>query len=97
MSLASVVGFIIGFLFGISSITTLLGFMGNVLIQIDEMLRNFSTMSTIVLLIIGVILVIKIRAIASLVAGAVVGAILNLILAQNGINVMGILRSYLGF
>ncbi|MEM0204058.1 MAG: hypothetical protein QXO16_08425 [Archaeoglobaceae archaeon] len=97
MNLASVVGFLIGFLFGISSITTLLSFMGNVLIQIDEVLRNFSAMSTLVLLIIAIILVVKIKAIASLVAGAIVGAVLNLILAQNGINVLEILKSYLGF
>ncbi|MEM2120701.1 MAG: hypothetical protein QXR93_06435 [Archaeoglobaceae archaeon] len=97
MNLASIAGFLIGFLFGISSITTLLSFMGNVLIQIDEVLRNFSAMSTLVLLIIAIILVVKIKAIASLVAGAIVGAALNLILAQNGINVLEILKSYLGF
>ncbi|MEM1957746.1 MAG: hypothetical protein QXD49_08655 [Archaeoglobaceae archaeon] len=97
MNLASIAGFLIGFLFGISSITTLLSFMGNVLIQIDEVLRNFSAMSTLVLLIIAIILVVKIKAIASLVAGAIVGAVLNLILAQNGINVLEILKSYLGF
>ncbi|MFN3384932.1 MAG: hypothetical protein ACK401_08590 [Archaeoglobaceae archaeon] len=97
MGLASVAGFLIGFLFGISSITTLLGFMGNVLIQIDEMLRNLSAMSTLVLLIIAIVLVVKIKAIASLIAGAIVGAVLNLILAQNGINVLELLKNSLGF
>lgn len=97
MNFASAVGFFIGFLFGISSITTLLGFIGNVLIQIDEMLRNFSALSTLVLLIVAIVLVVKIKAIASLIAGAIVGAVLNLILAQNGINVMEILKGALGF
>ncbi len=97
MGFAAVAGFLIGFLFGISSITTLLGFMGSVLIQIDEMLRNLSAMSTLVLLIIAIILVVKIKAIASLVAGAIVGAVLNLILAKNGINVLELLKSSLGF
>ncbi|MEM0215564.1 MAG: hypothetical protein QW384_06235 [Archaeoglobaceae archaeon] len=97
MQLATAVGFIIGFLFGMSTITTLLGFLGNVLIEVEETLRNISAVSTLVLLIIAVILVIKIRAIAGLIAGAIVGAVLNLILAQNGINVLEVVKSAFGF
>ncbi|MEM1672742.1 MAG: hypothetical protein QXU31_00245 [Archaeoglobaceae archaeon] len=97
MQLATAVGFIIGFLFGMSTITTLLGFLGNVLIEVEETLRNISAFSTVVLLIIAVILVIKIRAIAGLIAGAIVGAVLNLILAQNGINVLEVVKSAFGF
>lgn len=97
MQLATAVGFIIGFLFGMSTITTLLGFLGNVLIEVEETLRNISAVSTVVLLIIAVILIIKIRAIAGLIAGAIVGAVLNLILAQNGINVLEVVKSTFGF
>ncbi len=97
MQLPTIVGFIIGFLFGMSTITTLLGFLGNLLIEVEETLRNISALSTIVLLVIAVILFVKIRAIASLIAGAIVGAVLNLILAQNGINVFEFVRSALGF
>lgn len=96
MQLATAVGFIIGFLFGMSTITTLLGFLGNVLIEVEETLRNISAVSTLVLLIIAVILVIKIKAIAGLIAGAIVGAVLNLILAQNGINVLEVVKSAFG-
>ncbi|MDI9610223.1 MAG: hypothetical protein QFX36_02735 [Archaeoglobales archaeon] len=96
MQLATAVGFIIGFLFGMSTITTLLGFLGNVLIEVEETLRNISAFSTVVLLIIAVILVIKIKAIAGLIAGAIVGAVLNLILAQNGINVLEVVKSAFG-
>lgn len=97
MNFASVVGFLIGFFFGITSITTLLSFMGKILIQIDEALRNISAMSTLVLLIIAIILVVKIKTIASLIAGAIVGAVLNLILAHNGINVLEIVKNSFGF
>ncbi|MEM1578852.1 MAG: hypothetical protein QXN34_01245 [Archaeoglobaceae archaeon] len=96
MQLATAVGFIIGFLFGMSTITTLLGFLGNVLIEVEETLRNISAFSTLVLLIIAVILVIKIKVIAGLIAGAIVGAVLNLILAQNGINVLEVVKSAFG-
>ncbi|MDW7989552.1 MAG: hypothetical protein RMH75_02640 [Archaeoglobaceae archaeon] len=97
MSLASIVGFFIGFLFGMSSILTLLSFLGNLLVEIEESLKNISVISTLVLLIIAIALVVKIRILASLIAGAIVGAVLNLILAQNGINIFEMVKSYLGF
>ncbi|MEM0350173.1 MAG: hypothetical protein QXU61_00160 [Archaeoglobaceae archaeon] len=96
MNLASVLGFLIGFLFGISSITTLLNFMGVVLVEVEESLRNLNAISTIILLIIAVVLVVKIKVIASLIAGAILGAILNLILAQNGIDVLQLVKSMIG-
>jgi hypothetical protein len=97
MQLSTVVGFIIGFLFGMSTITTHLGLLGNILIEVEETLRDISAVSTLVLLVIAVILIVKIRAIAGLVAGAIVGAVLNLILAQNGINVLELIKSAFGF
>ncbi|MCC6027809.1 MAG: hypothetical protein LM574_04390 [Archaeoglobus sp.] len=97
MNLASLVGFFVGFLFGISSISTMLSFAGNVLIEIEESLRNLNAVSTVILLIIALILIVKIRAVASLIAGAIVGAVLNLILAQQGINVLEIIKTNLGF
>lgn len=97
MQLATAVGFVIGFLFGMSTITTLLGFLGNVLIEVEETLRNISAVSTVVLLVMAVILFVKIKAIAGLIAGAIVGAVLNLILAQNSINVFEIFKSAFGF
>jgi len=96
MQLATVVGFVVGLLFGMSTITTLLGFLGNVLIEVEETLRNISAVSTVVLLVIAVILFVKVRAIAGLIAGAIVGAVLNFILAQNGINVYEIVVSAFG-
>ncbi|MCX8172397.1 MAG: hypothetical protein N3D09_02130 [Archaeoglobaceae archaeon] len=97
MVFATAVGFIIGFLFGMSAITTLLGLMGDILIEVEETLRNIGVVSTLVLLIIAIVLVIKIKAVAGLIAGAIVGAVLNLILAQYGINVFEILKSTFGF
>lgn len=96
MQLATVVGFVVGLLFGMSTIMTLLGFLGNVLIEVEETLRNISAVSTVVLLVIAVILFVKVRAIAGLIAGAIVGAVLNFILAQNGINVYEIVVSAFG-
>ncbi len=97
MNLASFVGFFVGFLFGISSISTMLSFAGKVLIEMEESLRNLNAVSTVLLLIIAVILIVKIRVVASLIAGAIVGAVLNLILAQQGINVLEIIKTNLGF
>lgn len=93
MRLATIAGFFIGFLFGMSSITTLLSFMENILIEIEETMRTISALSTLVLLIVAIVLVIKIKVLAALIAGAIIGAILNLILAQNGINVLEIIKS----
>jgi uncharacterized protein HemY len=97
MNFASLVGFFVGFLFGISSISTMLSFAGNVLIEIEESLRNLNAVSTVILLIIALILIVKIRVVASLIAGVIVGAVLNLILAQQGINVLEIIKTNLGF
>ncbi|NHW23790.1 MAG: hypothetical protein HA489_06025 [Archaeoglobales archaeon] len=97
MQLSTVVGFIIGFLFGMSAVTTSLSYFGKTLVEVEETLRNISAVSTLVLLVIAVILIVKIRAIAGLVAGAIVGAVLNLILAQNGINVLELIKSAFGF
>uniref|UniRef100_A0A7J2TLK9 Uncharacterized protein n=1 Tax=Archaeoglobus fulgidus TaxID=2234 RepID=A0A7J2TLK9_ARCFL len=97
MNLASIVGFIVGFLFGINSISTMLSLAGSFFIEIEESLRNLSAVSTVILLIIAVILVVKIKVVASLIAGAIVGAVLNLILAQQGLNIFEIFKAYLGF
>ena len=97
MQLSTIVGFIIGFLFGMSAVTTSLSYFGKTLVEVEETLRNISAVSTLVLLAIAVILFFKIRAMAALIAGAIVGAVLNLILAQNGINVLELIRSAFGF
>jgi len=84
----TLIGVLIGFLFGMSGITTLFNFMGEAISDTAIQISQMSALSTIALLVIAVILIIKIRIIASLIVGAIIGAVLNIIFEMNGIHVM---------
>ena len=85
---AVLVGVIIGFLFGMSGVATLFNFMTEAITDTAVQISQMSALSTIALLVVAVILIIKIRIISSLIVGAVIGAVLNVIFEINGIHVM---------
>ena len=87
------IGIIIGFLFGFNGITMLFNLMGKALTEAQVQLSQMSAVSTLVLFIIAVILIIKVRILSSLIIGAISGAIINLILKLNGIDVLNIVYS----
>jgi len=97
MNLASILGFAVGFLFGMSGISTMLSLAEGFLSKMEESLRNLNVVSTVLLLVIALALIVKIRVLVSVIAGAIAGAVLNLILAQQGINVLEMIKIYLGF
>ncbi len=96
MNIATAVGLIIGLLFGLSGISTLFAFMSDVVSEAQLQLQQLGMASTLVLLIFAVILIVKVRAIASLIVGAIIGAVLNVILASYGIDFLEIVRGLLG-
>ncbi|WP_457591466.1 hypothetical protein [Geoglobus sp.] len=81
------VGLIIGLLFGMSGIATLFNFMGMAMEETQQQLAQIGAVSTLVLLVIAIILIVKIRIISSLIVGAIIGAVLNVLLEMNGINI----------
>jgi hypothetical protein len=83
-----IVGVVIGLLFGMSGIATLFNLMGEALTETAVQISQLSAISTIVLLVIAIILIIKIRIISSLIMGAIIGAVLNIILEMNGIRIV---------
>lgn len=87
-STVTLIGVIVGFLFGMSGIATLLDLMNSVISGAAIQLSQMNAASTLMLLVIAIILIIKIRVISALVVGAIIGAVLNLILEVNGIHVV---------
>ena len=82
------IGIIIGFLFGFNGIATLFNFMSQALTEAQAQLSQISAVSTLVLFIIAVTIIIKVRVLSSLLVGAIVGAVVNLLLEMNGIHIM---------
>ncbi|RLI75329.1 hypothetical protein DRP05_15010 [Archaeoglobales archaeon] len=82
------IGVLVGFLFGLSGIATLFNLMSDVITETQAQLSQISAVSTLVLLVIAIILIIKVRIISALVVGAIIGAVLNLILKMNGIDIV---------
>ncbi|AEA47886.1 hypothetical protein [Archaeoglobus veneficus] len=82
----TLIGVVIGFLFGMSGIATLFSIMNAAISEAAMQLSQINAASTLVLLIAAIILIIKIRVISALIVGAIIGAVLNLILELNGIH-----------
>ncbi len=82
-----IIGLVIGLLFGMSGIATLFNFMNMAMEETAQQLAQIGAVSTLVLLVIAIILIIKIRVISSLIVGAIVGAVLNVLLEMNGIHI----------
>jgi len=91
-----IVGLIIGLLFGMSGIATLFNFMGMAMEETQQQLAKVGMVSTLVLLIIAIILIVKIRIISSLIVGAVIGAVLNVILEMNGVHLANAVFEIIG-
>jgi len=88
------VGFGIGFLFGVSGISTLFNLMGATIgeaakqvVNAKPALTQLNAATTLVLLVAVIVFIVKIRVLVALIAGAIIGAILNFILELNGIHV----------
>jgi hypothetical protein len=83
-----IIGILIGFLVGMSGIATLFNLMSGVISETAAQLSQVSALSTIVLLVVAIILIVKIRIISSLLVGAIIGAVLNIILEVNDIHIV---------
>ncbi len=81
-------GLIVGFLFGFSGISMVFNMLER---AVDEVQKNVTQASTLILFVFLLILIWKVRVISSVLVGAVVGAVLNYILKTNGIDVVGII------
>ncbi len=85
-------GFVIGFLFGVSGVATIFNLLGSTIGEaakqaMSAKITQLNLTTTILLLIAIVVFVFKLRAIASLLIGAIIGAVLNFLLEMNGIHV----------
>ena len=80
-------GLIIGFLFGFSGISTLFNMLEK---AVNEVQRSVTQASTLILLALVIVLIWKVRVIASVLVGAMIGAVLNYLLKANGIDVVNI-------
>ena len=89
----TLIGLVVGLLFGLSCIATLLSLMSDVVSDAQTQLSQFGMASTLVMLVIALILIIKVRVLSALIVGATIGAVLNLFLQANGINILEILRA----
>lgn len=89
----TLIGLLVGLMFGLNGIATLLSLMSDVVSDAQIQLSQLGVASTLVLLVIALILIIKVRVLASLIVGAIVGVVLNLILEANGIHILEMIRS----
>ncbi len=87
------IGILVGFLFGFNGIATLFNLLSHTLTEAQAQLSQLSTVSTLILFLIVVGIIIKVRVLSSLIIGAIVGAVLNLLLEMNGIHVMNYIYS----
>ncbi len=90
------IGLIIGLLFGMSGIATLFNFMNMAMEETARQLAQIGAVSTLVLLVVAIILIIKIRIISSLIVGAILGAVLNVLLEMNGIYIVNSVFEIIG-
>ncbi len=90
------IGLIIGLLFGMSGIATLFNFMNMAMEETAQQLAKIGAVSTLVLLVIAIILIVKIRIISSLIVGAIIGAVLNVLLEMNGIYIVNSIFEIIG-
>uniref|UniRef100_A0A7C3MC07 Uncharacterized protein n=1 Tax=Archaeoglobus fulgidus TaxID=2234 RepID=A0A7C3MC07_ARCFL len=91
----TLIGVVVGLLFGLSGIATLLSLMSDVVSDAQTQLSQLGIASTLVMLVIALILIIKVRVLSALIVGAIIGAVLNLVLQANGINILEMLRAAL--
>ena len=89
-----IIGGIIGFLFGFNGIATLFSLLGETLTEVQQLLQ-MEAISTLLLLLIAVILILKVGVLSSLIVGAVIGAVINIILELNGIHMTDYIYSYI--
>ncbi len=89
----TLIGLVVGLLFGLSGIATLLSLMSDVVSDAQTQLSQLGVASTLVMLVIALILIIKVRVLSALIVGAIIGAVLNLILQANGVNILEMLRA----
>ena len=89
----TLIGLVVGLMFGLSGIATLLSLMSDVVSDAQVQLSQLGIASTLVLLVIALILIIKVKVLSSLIVGAIIGAVLNLLLEANGIHVFEIIRT----
>ena len=79
---ASVIGFILGFIFGLGLVTFTINLINAAFVRLPVLLG--SILGLIVLIGITVILILKIKRISSLVSGIIIGTLVNLILNHIG-------------
>ena len=89
----TLIGLVVGLLFGLSGIATLLSLMSDVVSDAQTQLSQLGMASTLVMLVIALILIIKVRVLSALIVGAIICAVLNLFLQASGINILEILRA----
>lgn len=89
----TLIGLLVGLMFGLSGIATLLSLMSDVVSDAQVQLSQLGVASTLVLLVVALILIIKVRVLSALIVGAIIGAVLNLILEANGIHILETIRA----
>ena len=89
----TLIGLLVGLMFGLSGIATLLSLMSDVMSDAQTQLSQLGVASTLILFVVALILIIKVRVLSSLIVGAVIGAVLNMILEANGIHILDAIRA----
>lgn len=83
-----IIGVFIGILFGISGIATLFDIFSGAITDTANQLATINTLSTLLLLVVAVILIVKIKIISSLIVGSIIGAVINILLKVNNIDIV---------
>lgn len=88
----TLVGFCVGFLFGFGGIATVFSMLEK---AVDEVQSRISQASTLILFVVILVLIWKVKVLASILVGAVIGAFVNYLLKANGIDLMKIVLSFI--
>lgn len=83
-----IVGLVIGFLLGISGIGFVFDVASEAISSAQDLLTQFSTLSTIALIVVALILIVAVKMVSSLLVGIIIGAVFNIILEINGFSIM---------
>ena len=89
----TVVGSVVGFLFGFNGISMIFNMLGKVVSEVAQIAQ----LSALILLILAIILIVKVRILTELLVGAIIGAIVNTILRVNGIDLIDVILRGVGW
>ncbi len=91
-----IIGVSIGLLLGMSGIASIFDLMTETISHAEEQLSQLTTLSTVALIVVALVFIVMVRLVSSLAVGVIMGAVLNIILEVNNIDVVDQVNTGIG-